>query len=426
MPSRLSSMLLVLAAVLATPAAAHAANCAGTQTGLVPLTGLGAGFYQGFAGGLYPGGANTRPPAHDAAGVAIAHAIAPLDTFGAPTPGGRVVLISIGMSNATQEFSAFVQVANGDPSRKSNVQVVDCAQGGQTAALIKNPAYAYWDTVKARLRARGSSPLQAQIAWIKEANAGPTSGFPAATTTLMNDLGSVVRTLHDHFPNIRIAYLSSRIYAGYATTALNPEPYAYESGFAVKWLIEGQINGVDSLEYDAAQGTVEAPWLAWGPYLWADGLTPRPGDGLTWACADFSADGTHPAAGGRLKVANLLRDFMHTDATATPWYLATPVAVAPTEPPGMALAAAPVPARGPMEIAFVPPAGREWRLEALDLAGRRVRDLASGLGDGQRHSLRWDGRDDRGAPAPAGAYWLRLASSGGPQITRRVVVLGGR
>jgi hypothetical protein len=36
-------------------------------------------------------------------------------------------------------------------------------------------------------------------------------------------------------------FLSRRIYAGYATNCLNPEPYAYEYGFSAKWLIEAQV-----------------------------------------------------------------------------------------------------------------------------------------------------------------------------------------
>jgi hypothetical protein len=413
---------LIVSALL--PAAAFASNCAGTQTGLVPLTTLGAGSYQGYQGGLYPGGVNLRPPAHDDAGITIAHAIAPLDTFGSPAADGRVVFISIGMSNTTQEFSTFVPAANADPYRSPSVLVIDCAKGGQTAALIKNPAYAYWDTVRTRLRGRGSSPLQVQVVWIKEANAGPNTGFPAATTTLMQDLGSVVRTLKDLFPSVSIAYLSSRIYAGYATSSLNPEPYACESGFAVKWLIEGQIAGEDSLNFDAAQGAVEAPWLAWGPYMWADGLNPRAGDGLTWECVDYqSSDGTHPATGARVKVANMLLDFMHADGTAQPWYLSSTVAAPPPGGSQVQLAVAPNPTRGEVEVSYSPAAGERWRLEVLDLGGRRVRALGDGVGDGALLSCRWDGRDRRGAPARAGVYWVRLVSGDG-QTVRRLVVLG--
>lgn len=43
-----------------------------------------------------------------------------------------------------------------------------------------------------------------------------------------------------HFPNLRIAYLGSRIYAGYASSPRNPEPYAYEGAFAARRLILAQ------------------------------------------------------------------------------------------------------------------------------------------------------------------------------------------
>jgi hypothetical protein len=117
---------------------------------------------------------------------------------------------------------------------------------------------------------------------------------------------------------LRLAYLSSRLYAGYATTPLNPEPYAYQSAFSVRWAIEDQIANAPGLRFSGPDA--EAPWMAWGPYLWADGLRAR-ADGLTWACGDLQPDGTHPSPAGRQKVARMLLDFVHTDPTAREWYL---------------------------------------------------------------------------------------------------------
>jgi len=92
---------------------------------------------------------------------------------------------------------------------------------------------------------------------------------------------------------------------------LSPEPIAYESAFAVKWLIEERINnsGPDS----------SVPWVSWGPYLWADGLTPR-SDGLTWERSDFGPDGVHPSAQGVLKVATMLLEFFQNGTTTKPWF----------------------------------------------------------------------------------------------------------
>ena len=125
---------------------------------MIPLNDLGAGFYQGVQGGLYPGGSNHRPDPHNAAGIAIANAIVPLDTLGAPDASGKVVFVSIGFSNATQEFSAFVPKSDADSFRRANVRTIDCAEGGQTAMILAQPTSAYWDTVATRLRGQGRDP----------------------------------------------------------------------------------------------------------------------------------------------------------------------------------------------------------------------------------------------------------------------------
>ena len=85
----------------------------------------------------------------------------------------------------------------------------------------------------------------------------------------------MVQNARAKFPNLRIIYLGSRIYGGYAGVPLNPEPYAYESAFVCRWLIQHQIKGDAELNYDAANGAAKAPLLLWGPYFWADGTTPR-------------------------------------------------------------------------------------------------------------------------------------------------------
>jgi hypothetical protein len=133
---------------------------------------------------------------------------------------------------------------------------------------------------------------------------------------------TALNRLKARYPNLRLAYLSSRIYAGYATTALNAEPYAYESAFAVRWLIQAQIKGDPRLNYLPERGEVKAPLLLWGPYLWGDGVRPRKADGLVWRREDLGPDGTHPSDSGRQKVAELLLAFFKTDPTARPWFLA--------------------------------------------------------------------------------------------------------
>ena len=313
------SYLLSLLSIVCTAFHAHGQNCSQTSVGLIPLTELGATNYKGYAGGLYPLGSNLTPPIHLAAGLSVAMQILPRNSSGAvDSSNGKIVLLSIGMSNATQEFSAFKIFADADAAKNPKLVIVDGAQGGQTAAIIADSTANFWRVIDQRLRNANVTRTQVQAVWVKEADAGPTRTFPVHAQILSGEMESIARILKAKYPNLKIAYWSSRIYAGYATTTLNPEPFAYESGFAVKWLIEKQINGDTTLAFAGAKP--KAPWLAWGPYLWADGTKPRQ-DGLIWECRDFQTDGTHPGPAGRTKVANLLLAFFKTEATATSWFL---------------------------------------------------------------------------------------------------------
>ncbi|CAN5834849.1 hypothetical protein BH24ACI5_BH24ACI5_10840 [soil metagenome] len=210
-------------------------------------------------------------------------------------------------------------MADADALRDPRLAIVDGALGGVTAADWSNPGCACWEQLRNRLQNAGLTPAQVTAAWIKLADRQPNEGWPAHAEQLRDNITRVIRLLPSRFPNLRLAYLSSRIYAGYATTTLNPEPYAYQSGFSVRWTIEEQLRG--SLRFDGAMP--EAPWLAWGPYLWADGTKPR-SDGLTWSCSELNSDGTHPSSAGRQKVANALLAFVRSDPTAREWYLAQP------------------------------------------------------------------------------------------------------
>jgi hypothetical protein len=295
-------------------------------SGLTPLTELGTGRYKGFRGGLYPGGKNERPAAHEAAGLALARTVRPLDARGRPSPDGKVVLLSVGMSNTTQVFSTFQKLAADDPDRNPGLVLVDGAQGGASADRIsdvagKRASAHYWREVDRRLAAAGVTAAQVQAAWIKEADPFPKKQFPEHARILQGELARIVQVLHDRFPNLKLVYLSSRTYGGYARGPLNPDPFAYESGFAVRWLIGRQLKGDPDLNYDPAAGPVRAPWLSWGPYLWANGTAKR-ADGLFYLESDFGNDGTHPSEAGRQKVARLLLRFFKTDPTTRPWFVA--------------------------------------------------------------------------------------------------------
>jgi hypothetical protein len=311
----------------ATRPAAGAPQPAASMT---PLTDLASGqTYKGQSGGLYGEGRNEPPAEHAKAALAEAAKIRPLDAAGQPAADGKIVLISSGMSNVTQEFQQFLRLAAADAEKSTKLVIVDGAQGGQEASDWADPENRFrggranpWDELDRRIKQAGVAPQQVQVAWLKQARRNPASlgEFPKHAEQMKADLTKVLNEMKRRFPNLRIVYLSSRIYAGYARSPLNPEPYAYETAFTMRWLIEDQIRGEPALNYDAAKGEVKAPLLVWGPYLWADGANGRKTDDLVWRSEDFASDGTHPGDSGRRKVAELLLKFFKTDPTAATWY----------------------------------------------------------------------------------------------------------
>ncbi len=290
--------------------------------GLKPLNEMTADDrYKNQDGGLYGSGRNSPPEEHRRAAELELTLIQPLDFEGQSAANGKIVFISISMSNATQEFSRFKQLADADPAKSKKLTIVDCAQGGQAMAEWAPADAPTWKEAARRLAAASVSPKQVQVAWIKLANKGPKGELESHGRELERDTKAVLQNAKSRFPNLRIVYLSSRIYGGYATSHLNPEPFAYESAFAARWLIQDQMKGEAGLNFNSEKGEVKAPLLLWGPYLWADGTTPRKEDKLSYSREDLAGDGTHPSASGKDKVAGLLLDFLKSDSLAKSWFV---------------------------------------------------------------------------------------------------------
>lgn len=330
--------------------------------------------YLHFAGGLYGNGSNKVPASHDAYGISAGAAVQSLDQNGNPSKTGAIVFLGIGMSNATEEFSAFISTAASTTGvNHTTLAMEDGATGAATACywtvalgptgaacpdakgvLLDNQYDRVRDTVLATATTAPSAPngcggppnptpclteKQVQVLWIKNANPRPgvtpeRALCDATVPGCVNDLGTeaflyesqlgqTIRAAKSRYPNLKQVFLSTRIYAGYATDGLNPEPYAYEYGYSAQRLLTAQINQEDGGAPDPIAGDMSytdgtAAWTAWGTYLWADGTIAR-SDGLVWLASDFQSDGTHPDAQGTTKVVNLLMGF-YTTSTYTPWF----------------------------------------------------------------------------------------------------------
>jgi hypothetical protein len=90
----------------------------------------------------------------------------------------------------------------------------------------------------------------------------------------------------------------------------------------------------------------------------------------------------------------------------------------------LGLRSAPNPFRGSANIEFALPGSGPVELTVFDVAGRRIREL---LTEGAprsagRHTIAWDGRDERGQPVADGVYFVRLRTPQG-NLTRSLLRL---
>jgi hypothetical protein len=302
----------------------------GTSYPEVDLPDLGTGSYMGSEGGLYPGGTNVRPPDHEADGLALAQAIVPLDGDGNYDPNGKYVLLSIGVSISRTLFTQFQLTEQVDPALNPSLVIVNGAIDGTDSPNYANFSDGSWQTIlNFYLPYQNVTAKQVVAVWLNDPHSQPKGTYPADMAQQESDVIAALQNMQIYFPNLKMAYIESMHYGGYATNnpEILPEPYAYETGFATQAVIADQINGAADLNYNPNNGPVMAPWLSWGTYDWAngmlaDGTALAASTGLEWSCSDLGPDGVHASTVGKYKDAALLTTFMKSDETVEPWYLA--------------------------------------------------------------------------------------------------------
>jgi hypothetical protein len=225
------------------------------------------------------------------------------------TVDGRIVIVAISMSNGFMEMNRFIELYAQHPEVHPRMALVNCARGGHALERwLSMPSL--WEDCRERIVAAGFSPEQVRVVWAKNANQdtqhGRTLPDPNADYhDLVRNIAALSQRIAQELPSVQAVFHSSRIYGRYANAAARGEPLSYEGGFAVNEVIRRQKRGE----------LTGAPWVGWGPYLWADGVEPN-ASGLIWLRADFQADGVHPSATGQAKVAHALhRHFRQFD-----WY----------------------------------------------------------------------------------------------------------
>jgi hypothetical protein len=269
------------------------ASDAGSTNEMIPLDMMGPNdTYHGLKGGLVDNGEPTVEAA-----------------------GDKIIIIAISMSNGFQEFSRFMDLYEGHPDASDKIVLINCAVGGSALESWLSEQ-TLWERCKDDIT-QNHSLDQVKVVWAKDANQDTADGItlPEANADyydLIANIGALSQKIGDEFPSVQAVFHSSRIYGGYVEErkqAARGEPISYEGGFAINAVIEkwqaGQLPG--------------APWIGWGPYIWANGAMMANASGIVWTTADFqgtNGDNQHPSEAGATKVA----DALHTFFMQFEWY----------------------------------------------------------------------------------------------------------
>lgn len=310
---------------------------------LIPINDLGTSPYDyGYFGGLWGDGMNAPPPEHFAAGLELASTIVPRDASGNPSEDGKIVFLTIGNYEASSiacsgdlfgncSPESFITRAQTDP-RISHDHVVFLNAATTTHTALGwgvRDTGNYERIAKQILAPAGLTNEQVQAAWLLTSNYETVSALPhpyADAYAIKVPLSDTLRALRQHYPNLAIVYMSSSPYRGYSTTTAG-EPFGYEYGYSTRFMMVAQTEEArmaDSRNYwDSRVGDINyrtgvAPYITWGPYLWANGTTPR-SDGLTWQRDDFGSDGQTLSPAGVHKAGGMLLDFLVSEPTAKSW-----------------------------------------------------------------------------------------------------------
>lgn len=317
-------LMVGLALILGT--VIHQPTLAQPDDVLVPITEMQADYGQ-ESPKLYGPAGNTIPPFYRPVVQHATDKIAPLDDMGNPSQDGQIGFLSIGMSNTSQEFSAFMQLAAAQDQINPAVVLVNGAQGGMDS-VAWNTTETPWKVVfDERLVEAELTPEQIQVIWLEIEVRSITeyaSDDEGQKTFRVEQIKQLIERLTVTFPNVRMIYLSARSYGGFynsevANNTSIPEPLSYEHGFAVRQVILDHLREAQPKANDPATYDELLPVVIWGPYFWA-GETPRE-DGLYYVREDFARDGIHPSPQGQQKIAKVMLDFFLTDPTTQSWFI---------------------------------------------------------------------------------------------------------
>src|SRR5262249_43494139 len=155
---------------------------------------------------LYGGGRNEPPAAHQQAAREALKQITPLDPHGKPSRGGKIVFVSLGMSNTGAEFFRFQEKVDQDPAKPADLTLVNCCWSAGASSWANDGGT--WTRALDQLEKANVSPEQVQVAWVKHAEPFPEPEKARLdhAKPLKTNLVTSLQLAKKKFPNLKVAY----------------------------------------------------------------------------------------------------------------------------------------------------------------------------------------------------------------------------
>jgi hypothetical protein len=290
-----------------------------TDTVKIPINDLGTGTYRGFTGGLYPGGANSPSKQYKNDLKNFALSIVPLDSNGIHSFKGKIGFISLGGSTCGRNMTSLREKTLANPLTNPLLVLVNCSNGGGSSSLnsIMDPNDIYWTHVNSQLKAYHINDKQVQVIYLESDDSSVSHSFPGRIYLVRDDIEEIMRVCKTKFKQLKFIYVLGRTTTFHLTARQNQEPCPYFNGWADKFAIEDQINGLAGTAYKGDSAV--APMITWGFYQWADGSAIPRQDGFTWQESD-TEDGLHGTDAGQDTLSTRFQNFLLKDKYASLWY----------------------------------------------------------------------------------------------------------
>ncbi len=276
----------------------------------IPINDPDEFMFEGLHSGLYPWGNSLVDNQYKTDYINISQSIGTLNTLGANTEVGDIVILSLGPSNPHKIYEGIETAEYNDIGFGENINFINGALGGIDFNDILDFTGSYWMNVDSILQTENTTADQIEVIFCIEDDLLNQDTSITRAYQIKDNYILLLEEIRLKFPNCVLFLVGDKGYNNYSIAQRFAEPRGYLNGWGVKLLVEDYINGA----------LPEYPFINWLDYYWADGEIPR-WDGLTYSLTDFiGPDYIHLTSAKAYELGVATHEKLKSDPGGMFWY----------------------------------------------------------------------------------------------------------